>query len=348
MKKTFARLFNRLEKLSPDYDLPNFCCFGITDECILKCKMCRKWENDISVKTHDSLPSVSDWQGAIDSLQKITKKGFLINFGGGEPFLFDGLLDVVRFATDRGFKTNIATNAYLIDEDMAKRIFDSGLTTLNISLDSSRESTHDYMRGITGVYKNAVNAIGYLHKYCPSLKKGICCGIYDYNIDEIVELAEFVQKDKRLEWLYFMAAMQPNNSHRNEKWYKTEEFGGLWPKDKLKVNSTIAELLRLKEKGYKIVNSHEQLNAFRSYFEDPGCFVRILECNLSRAVHVSSLGDVFICFEWDRLGNIKSDRLEDLWYSQKAQQIRKDISQCRRNCHFLLNCFFEGDFPFSF
>jgi len=65
-------------------------------------------------------------------------------------------------------------------------------------------------------------------------------------------------------------------------------------------------------------------------------------------LHVSSVGDVFICFQWGKLGNIKSDRLDILWNANRAETIRKDIAGCRRNCHFLINCFFEDELPFSF
>jgi len=50
--------------------------------------------------------------------------------------LFKGLLELVKFSIDKGFSANIASNGWLIDEEMAKRIGDSGLTEINLSLDS--------------------------------------------------------------------------------------------------------------------------------------------------------------------------------------------------------------------
>jgi len=347
LRKLLIKLIDKLEQLPGKDTKPNFCCFGITDDCILKCQMCYKWKEDILVKSDNGMPSVAQWKDAIASLRRITDKGFLINFGGGEPLLMEGLLELVRFAADIGFRTNIATNAYLIDEDMAKRIADSGLSTINISLDSIKESTHDYLRGVDGVYNRAMQTIEYLHKYGPELRKGICSVIYEINIDDIIDLVEFVEKDNRLKWIYFMATMQPNNTKPDSEWYK-REFSYLWPKDTKKAHSVIDRLIELKNKGYKIVNHTSQLKAFKSYFANPGRFVKIAQCNLSRAIHISSVGDVFICFQWEKLGNIKSDRLEDIWYSPAAEAIRRDVLACKRNCHFLINCFFEGDFPFSF
>jgi len=178
MRKLLVKLVNKLEELPGKDTKPNFSCLSVTEDCTLRCKMCYKWRKDMSIKSGNLSPTISQWKNAIASLQEITDEGFLINFGGGEPFFMKSLLELVRFAADKGFNTNIATNAYLVDEDTAKAIADSGLSTINISLDSIKESTHDYLRGVKGVYKRVMKAIEYLHKYCFKLKKGICSVIY--------------------------------------------------------------------------------------------------------------------------------------------------------------------------
>ena len=144
-----------------------------------------------------------------------------------------------------------------------------------------------------------------------------------------------------------MAAMQPNNTEFDEQWYKSK-FDYFWPKDTKKVNEIIDELIRRIKLGHWIGNSVEQLEAFKSYFSDPCRFVKKNPCNLDRALHVSSIGDIFLCFRYALLGNIKNgDDVNKIWYSQKAELARNDIRKCQDNCHFLLNCFFEGDYPFK-
>ena len=53
-------------------------------------------------------------------------------------------------------------STYLIDEDMAKRIADSGLNVLAISLESLNPKTHNYLRGKDDVFSRAMKAIEYL------------------------------------------------------------------------------------------------------------------------------------------------------------------------------------------
>jgi len=324
---------------------PGFCCFGIIDDCFLRCKMCHKWKPDSNIAGIERAP-VSSWKKAIASLKTITDDNFLINFGGGEPLLFEGLLELVRYAADKGFRTNIATNAYLIDEDMAKAIAGSGLSSVNLSLDSMNESTHDYLRGKKGVYKNVMGAVEYLDRYCgKEFEIIICCAIYDINMGEVVEVAEWVNIHPRIKWIYFMAAMQPNNTRPDKRWYG--EYAYLWPKETERIVSVINRLIDMKNNRYKINNQICQLEAFRKYFSNPGRFVKKTACNLDRAVHISSIGNIYICYDWGCLGNIRKDDLAAVWYSEEADKVRKDIIDCRKNCHHLINCFFEGDYPFE-
>ena len=325
---------------------PAFCCFGIVEECFLRCKMCEKWKPDLGTRGIKR-PSLGQWIDAVASLRSIVDEGFLINFGGGEALLMEGLLDVVRSAVDRGLRTNIATNGCLIDEKMAKRIADSGLSSVNISLDSMREATHDYLRGVPGVYKKAMQAIENLDKYCSKdFEIIICCAIYDINMEEVLEVAEWVNGHARIKWVYFMAAMQPNNTSPDTAWYK-KEFSYLWPQDKLRATAVIDNLIDMKKRGYKINNQICQMEAFRKYFNWPERFVKNTACNLDRAVHISSVGDIYICYEWECVGNIMKDDLAGAWYSKEGGMARGHIRNCQKNCHHLINCFFEGDYPFA-
>lgn len=324
---------------------PGFCCFGIVDSCMMRCRMCYKWKEDIQIQYPKDAPTMADWKRCSDSLTEIAEPGFLINFGGGEPLLKKDLLELVRYCKDKGFTTNIATNGYLIDEDMARRIADSGLNSINISLDSIDEKVHDYLRGVPGVYKRVMKAIESLDRYCTDLEIIICSVIYDINHDGIIDLIKWANSDSRITRIIFMAPMQPNNTPLDKRWYE-KEFSFLWPKDPDKVCGIIDEVLNFKSQGYKIHNEVYQLEAFKNYLRYPDRFVKKSKCNLDKAIHVSSTGDIYICYRWALLGNIKNDDLEKVWYSQKADEVRKDIEACTANCHFLLNCYFEGDFPY--
>lgn len=322
---------------------PGFCCLGITDRCMLKCKMCYKWKDDFLQES----PSVEQYKVFLSGLRELVDEGFRINFGGGEALLFNGVLELVEFSMKKGFFTNIASNGWLINEDMAKRIGDSGLNEINLSLDSFNESTHDYLRGVPGVYRRVMNAIEYLNKYSKNTKIGICSVIYDRNLDELLPLINWAVNNDMLSSISFMAPMQPNSTTVDKVWWEGE-YGYLWPKDSAKAVSFIDRVLELQKTHPKIGTAVGQLEAYKLYFAAPNNFVKKTKCNLDRAVHVSAVGDIFLCFRWDWLGNIKRGAdIREIWRSDKANEVRQKIGTCRDNCHFLLNCFFEGDSPFE-
>lgn len=321
---------------------PGFCCLGITDKCMLKCQMCYKWQD----KEAQNYPTVEQYKKFLSDLRELVDEGFRINFGGGEALLFERVLDLVRFSIDKGFSANIASNGWLINEQMAERIADSGLSEINLSLDSIDESTHDHLRGVKGVYRKVMSAIEYLNKYSKNTRIGICCVIYDYNLDGLMPLIDWVVNNDKLSSISFMAPMQPNNTSVDKEWWEGK-YNFLWPKDTDKACRFIDKVLELKKIHSKIGIPVAQLEAFKHYFRCPDKFVKKTKCNLDRAVHVSAVGDIFLCFRWDRLGNIKNgDDIRSLWQSNKAGEIRQNIGACKDNCHFLLNCFFENDYPF--
>jgi len=326
---------------------PGFCCYGIVDHCMMRCKMCYKWKEDILIQNPKDVPNMSDWKRSIDSLREITGPGFLINFGGGEALLKKDLLELIRYCKDKDFRTNIATNGYIIDEDMARRIADSGLDSVNVSLDSLDEKVHDYLRGVPGTQKRVKKAIEYLDRHCDNFEIEICSVIYDINQDGIVDLVRWANADDRINWIVFMVPMQPNNTSLDGHWYEREEFRFLWPKDPDKACGIIDGLLDLKGQGYKVSNQACQLEAFKKYLRYPDRFVKKSKCNLDKAIHISSVGDIYVCYRWALLGNVKKDDLAQIWYSKEADDVRRNIERCADNCHFLLNCYFEGDYPFE-
>lgn len=357
-----ARLKPKIEGLHPESPLiinkitsekklkiprPGFCCLGVVDSCMLKCAMCEKWKDDIKVKDKNSVPTTDQWKRFLVQLREITDGPFEVDFGGGEALMKEDLFELIKFASDLGFTTTIASNGFLINEALAKKISQSGLTKVILSLDSLDPDLHDSMRGVKGVHKRVINAIEYLDKQRhKDFIIGICSIIMGKTLSGIIDLYNWVHNDDRIKHILFMAVMQPNNTSLDLPWYK--KFTDLWPQDKVEINNIIDQLIEFRKKSYKISNPDYQLEAFRSYFNDPVNFVKKGRCNLDKAVHVSAVGDIFLCFKWDILGNIKNDfDIREIWYSNEAEQTRKKIGECQDNCHYLLNCFFEkDDMPF--
>lgn len=322
---------------------PKFCCIAATDYCMLRCKMCNKWQEVLPKK--EETPTIDEWKSFISGFRELVDEEFELDFGGGEALSMPGILDLVKFAKQKGFRTTIASNGYLINKEMAKKIADAGLDAISLSLDSFRPEVHDRMRGVSGVYKRVMEAIDNLTKYAKKTKKGICSIIMNENLEDILALAAWVDKNDLVDWLYFMVVVQPNYSGAlTDNWQ--EEYQYLWPKDKNKVLSLMDELIRLKQNGSKISNRVEHLRAYKAYFNNPVKLVNKAKCIVGgRAISINSYGFIQLCLFKDFIGNIRNNDIRSLWYSQDADVIRKKVDSCKTNCHLLLNCCYIEDDP---
>ncbi len=322
---------------------PKFCCIAATDYCMLRCKMCNKWRERIP--NPDEIPTIEEWKRFIAQFRALVDEGFELDFGGGEALSLPGILEMVKFAKEQGFRTTMASNGYLINKDMAKRIAAAGVDAISLSLDSPYARVHDRMRGVKGVYKRVMNALSYLTKYSPHTKKGLCCIIMNENMNDLIKLAHTADRDRRVDWLYFMAVVQPNYSGAlDSQWH--QEYNYLWPKDIPKLIGIIDSLIEMRQKGSKISNRLEHLRAYKAYFADPKKFVNRAKCMVGgAALSINTYGFIQLCFFMDFIGNIRKDDIRELWYSQDAQEIRKRVSECKTNCHLLLNCCYIEDDP---
>ncbi len=312
------------------------CCIGIIDKCMLKCRMCYKWL-DGPIKEH---PTLEQYQRFISDLAEFAGKNVKINFAGGEALLFKGVLDLVNSCAQKGFWSHIPSNGWLINEDMAKRIADSGLTEISLSLDSLDETIHDYLRGVKGVHRKVMDAIGYLRKYSGSIRINICCVIYDWNLDGLIPLLEWVNNNDEIRGISVLAPMQPNSTGVDREWWEGK-FGYLWPRDTNKVLFFIDKLIEYKKSGAKIGTPLASLEEFKLYFRYRQAFVQKPNCNLIPTLELDASGQIFLCPKMDiTVGSIKGNiSLKELLNSNKAKDVRQKISTCQNNCHFLLNRF---------
>ena len=319
---------------------PDSCSIVLLTNCMFKCKMCQMWKsNDNPYQT-----STEEWRSFIGSLENLLDGPRELVFSGGEPLLRKDIFELIRFGTDKGFKTLMASNAYLIDEDTAKKIRDSGLKEIFISLDSVNEKTHDFLRGIEGAHKKVMRAFENLSKFCPELRIGIITVISGVNYTELIDLVKWVKNAKFLSGVYCQAIAKPFFVPLDNDWQKNSAYEFLWPKDITIMHSVIDELIKLKRDNYPIHNFPLQLEVFKTYFNDPTHRARKATCYLGDyVININPQGDVTLCCFMQPIGNIKNDNINILWNSQKAKDMRSRMHECDLNCNNMVNCFFKEE-----
>ena len=322
---------------------PRYCCWVLNYRCMFRCKMCYIWNIKDADKNEISLTEKKKF---VESFRGFVGSDFEFHLSGGEPLLTDGIFELIKFIGSQGYRTNLVTNGYLIDQQMAEAIVDSGLDSLTISLDGITPETHDYIRGMPGSFDRVMRAITYLDNARKNKKPSISILtiIMERNMDEILKLTDWVEQDKRLGMISFQAITQPFCQTLDSKWYLEKNNHFLWPNDIGKSSAIMEKLRDLKNNGYKIGNNSKHFLHFRDYFIDPNRFLKRIKCNMGDyEFHVDPYGKAFFCCLTEPFGNIKNEVIPEIWNSDKTKDIRNDVYSCRKNCHIMINCFYEAE-----
>ena len=168
--------FNK--KLRKDPKL-SFLFFELTDRCNLGCRHCG---SNCTYRNDKFLPFAEIRKIMISVSQRYDPKQIMVCLSGGEPVLHPDLMEIIRTAHVLGFYVGMTTNGTLIDDSKAKELQRSGLDTIAVSIDGTRE-THDCFRGVKGCFDQAIEGIKSLKK--AGIEPEIVTAVHKGNIGEL-------------------------------------------------------------------------------------------------------------------------------------------------------------------
>jgi MoaA/NifB/PqqE/SkfB family radical SAM enzyme len=110
-----------------------------TNACNLACATCvrHSWDEAEGFMDRATFEAV---------VEGIEPGGTVAFMGLGEPLLHPGFLEMVRLAKVRGLRTEVTTNALLLDDAMAKGLLDAGLDQLVVSIDGANAEAFGLVR----------------------------------------------------------------------------------------------------------------------------------------------------------------------------------------------------------
>ena len=111
---------------------------------------------------------------------------------GGEPLVRRDLFDLLAYAQALGFTNTMATNATLIDDEVARRLRRCGLAIAAVSLDGFDAASHDLIRGIPGAFDAALRGMRALRRAGILLHINITA--MEYNLDQLEALMALVEE----------------------------------------------------------------------------------------------------------------------------------------------------------
>ncbi|HYF81640.1 MAG TPA: radical SAM protein [Clostridia bacterium] len=196
----------------------------ITSTCNLRCKHCSTWKPG----QKSAQLSLEKTNELIDEI--IKAKVFSLILSGGEPLLNDNVFYIINRLSDAKIRVNMPTNGLLITKEVAQKLKDVGVSTVQISIDGASSETHDDFRGVPGAFNTAVEAIRTL-KNAGIKRVNVSTTVTKNNSVEIKEILKMAL-DMKVNCYSLRACMPCGRGKRNysdlklspEQWKEVLEF----------------------------------------------------------------------------------------------------------------------------
>jgi len=303
----------------------------LTYRCNARCVHCYSYK----VPRMEEL-STDEWFRALDELRAWLGPVFL-SLTGGEALLRRDAIDIARHAAQLGFWVEFLSNGWLLNEEKAEQLVKSGIRRIKVSLDGGRQETHDRVRGLKGFHERASGALSKLAEYNARSGNGLQIyaktAIMTLNVDDLEGVVRFAREIgiygvefQAIEPVYY------SDQQGDPNWFVNNP---LWIEDFDNVHRRIEELKRLKEEGYPVINSLENLSMMQEYFRDPQAEAhRVHTHDYTRknsdcrdwvgGFQIDPSGHLRMCHWMDPFGNVKGGDIPRVWRN------RTSCSRCGR------------------
>lgn len=199
--------YTRIHKIAREKRFPLRVMFELTYCCNFNCLHCyvpasfRKDSERKDLKTKE----------IYHILDQLRETGCLyLGFTGGEPFVREDILDILRYANAKGFEVLIYTNGSLINEKIANNLEKLKLNKVDITINSLKKEPFERITRTPGSYQRAFRAIELLYKR--KIPLGFKSCVLKENEDDIKNLRKFSESHNALYRLDAMLMPRLNGS----------------------------------------------------------------------------------------------------------------------------------------
>lgn len=151
---------------------------NLTDRCNQRCIYCEIGTSPLS--TGKNAIQIDDMTWIIDQMAEHRIKRLALF--GGEPFLFEGIVDIIRYAGKKNIRSSVTTNGMtahkLTGEEI--KILKEYKTEINVSIDSFHDEVQAFTRGTDNALPNALKSIQLLKEYAIPITALTVISKYNY------------------------------------------------------------------------------------------------------------------------------------------------------------------------
>lgn len=300
-----------------------------TQRCNLNCLYCKKLgtEQTNELETKEVIESV------IKPLSGIAKRQgseITLILSGGEPLLRRDIFDISKYASQNGINVCLATNGTLISNSIAKDILNYGIKVAAVSIDGASAKTHDKFRG-SGNFELAIKGLESVRKI--GLATQINYTVSTENVNELDDVYKLAL-DLKVNAIHFFLLvpvgcgleLSKQMMLLPDKMKEVLEWICVRSRDaRLYCKATCAPY-------YQVLNRQLRCDTKEATTKKTsktirGCLAGINVC------FVSYQGDIFPCgYLPVNCGNIKEERLEDIWLNSSILIALRDYNNLKGIC----------------
>ena len=122
--------------------IPRLVVLELTRKCTLNCIHCRASSNIDAVNNE---LTTDEWFSILDDIASIAKP--IIILSGGEALLRKDIFEIISYACKKGLTVVLATCGEPLTGEKAKKLKETGIKRVSVSIDGKDAQTHDLMRG---------------------------------------------------------------------------------------------------------------------------------------------------------------------------------------------------------
>jgi MoaA/NifB/PqqE/SkfB family radical SAM enzyme len=301
----------------------HFVTVAVSYACQCDCKHCSASIYQAQTKRNNDGLTLAELKKAAKDLVAMGTTSIV--FTGGEPFLFDGLYELIASIDKMKAVVTVFTNGEYLHSETVKQLKRSGAFGVFVSFDFADPARHETNRRRPGIYKKAVEGV----KLCQ--EAGILTGISTFvtkdkiNTGEMDAIMELGKELKVMEVFIFdvipMGKLEDNCDCLLEK----NDFD--------KVKELRAKYNQKKE--YPRIIHQTMLTSIAFPCTGEGCPAGVAH------MHLRANGDVSPCdFTPYSFGNIRKQPLKDIWQTiTSSDKYSRPSPQCRLADREFLNSF---------
>ena len=318
--------------------------WNTTNRCNLRCKHCyieaedRGYQNELSTE---------EAKNFIYDLGRM--KAPVLLFSGGEPLIRKDLFELGALAVEQGLRPVISSNGTLIDDEVARKIKETGFQYVGISIDGGRK-IHDEFRNLDGAFDLALRGV----RACRDngVKTGLRFTVNKYNQDDLPEVIDILERERIPRFCMYHLVYAGRGAEMAEMDTTTKEKRDI-------LDYVARKTLELHKKGVEVeiltTDNHADgiylLNNIRKH--DPQRADEVISllkmhggCSAgTKFANVDPRGNVHPCQFWQdyTVGNVREKPFSEIWMSDdelmvKLREKEKHVTGKCGECNYKSLC----------